>query len=362
MNGRVGVCVVLEDRLDIVADRYFLLGVAEQVADHADLVGVRQLDDDDHVGDRLGERGVHGVPDPLPGEDPPASLHLPPLEVVREAAVADPLRPPLMLLAGGAVLHPQLAALRALDERLVEVVVTRRGEGDELREVCAARLDLGLGRVRHRLCVLPIQREAGLRRGSSTVAVPGVVTPSRVFSIQISRCTTPVPGSSPSALPLTRPLTDITSPGVFMRRIWKPNVLSQPSGPIQSVSIRPRQPRVNPGVEEDRLVSALAGELEVVVDLVEVLRAADLLRHLRPAEREREALEVLAGRHVVPVALRARLAAHAPPSSSSPANSSGRRWATIVFLPIARTSPSWLNIVVFVAIQIDFGSSRVGFW
>ena len=49
-------------------------------------------------------------------------------------------------------------------------------------------------------------------------------------------------------------------------------------------------------------------------------------------------------------------------SSSSPANSSGRRWATIVFLPIARTSPSWLKIVVFAVIQIDFGSSRVGFW
>ena len=53
----------LEDRFDGPADDDVLTWIAEQVADHPDPAGVRQLDEDDDVRPGVRERGMHGYLD-----------------------------------------------------------------------------------------------------------------------------------------------------------------------------------------------------------------------------------------------------------------------------------------------------------
>jgi hypothetical protein len=79
--GRFCVVVVLEDRLDIGADLDWMFGIAEQVAYHSDVVGVRELDEDNQVGARLFQSGVGGVPDAFPAEDLPVWLNGRPSEI-----------------------------------------------------------------------------------------------------------------------------------------------------------------------------------------------------------------------------------------------------------------------------------------
>src|SRR3546814_6416686 len=92
--------MVFEHRLDLGAYPDRLLRIAEQVADQADIVAVRQLDQDDDVRPVTLERGVHRVPDALPTDDAAAALDLFPAHGEGPAAGADPLRPPLPAAAG----------------------------------------------------------------------------------------------------------------------------------------------------------------------------------------------------------------------------------------------------------------------
>src|SRR4030095_1021154 len=96
-----------EHRLHRRADRDVLRGIAEQVADHADPARLRQLDEDDDVGTMLLQRGMHGVPGPLPRVDAAARRDVHPLQVRAEAAVTNPFRAPLELAADAAALGPE---------------------------------------------------------------------------------------------------------------------------------------------------------------------------------------------------------------------------------------------------------------
>jgi len=55
---RLSIIVVLEDRLDFRADGDVLQGVAQQVADHAEVVRMGQLDQDHDVGTGVTQGGV----------------------------------------------------------------------------------------------------------------------------------------------------------------------------------------------------------------------------------------------------------------------------------------------------------------
>ena len=86
-----------------------LLRVAEQVADHADAVGLRQLDQHDDVGALLGQRRVHRVPDALVAVDHALGRRLLVAQVEGVAVVAEPLGSPLPAVARVAALQQQLA-------------------------------------------------------------------------------------------------------------------------------------------------------------------------------------------------------------------------------------------------------------
>src|SRR5690606_12511115 len=96
---------MLEDGLYLRTDPNLLLRIAEQVADQADIVGMRQFHQDDDVGAVSLERRVHRVPDALPTKDAAASFDRLPSHVEGVTAVADPLRPPLPAAAALAALH-----------------------------------------------------------------------------------------------------------------------------------------------------------------------------------------------------------------------------------------------------------------
>src|SRR5258708_25997767 len=69
------------------------------------------------------ERRMHRMPRPLPAIDAALARHLVPVEVERQAFVADPFRSPLEGAAGAAALNQQLAAPRGVPVGLVETVV-----------------------------------------------------------------------------------------------------------------------------------------------------------------------------------------------------------------------------------------------
>src|SRR5262245_18685432 len=69
-----GVVVRLEHGFDGRADLHELARVAEEIAQHADVAGVRQLHEHDDVRAMLLERGMHGVPGAFPAKDRAAAF------------------------------------------------------------------------------------------------------------------------------------------------------------------------------------------------------------------------------------------------------------------------------------------------
>src|SRR5205085_10633235 len=106
LNERVSL-MRLEHRLDGRADRDRLSWITEQVADHPDPAGARQLDEDDDVRPGILERGMDGMPRALPAVDRAASLDRLPAEIEREARMTDPLGSPLPRAARATPLHAQ---------------------------------------------------------------------------------------------------------------------------------------------------------------------------------------------------------------------------------------------------------------
>src|SRR5579859_912798 len=131
----VFVRVVLEHGLDRAADLDLLHRVAEQVADHAHVVRVRQLDQHDEIGAGFSEGGVHRVPDALPAEDAATPRDALPAQIEGAAAVADELRSPLEAVAGVAALHQQLMPVGSLPVRRVQPVGRRPRRRQPRRQI-----------------------------------------------------------------------------------------------------------------------------------------------------------------------------------------------------------------------------------
>src|SRR5207253_8861562 len=123
-SGRA-ITVIFEHAAHSCAD--FRLAAADQVTDHADIAGVRELDEHDDVWRRVGERAVDRVPDALPAVDAAGRLDRGPLRGERPASVADPLRSPAPDAAVGAALHAELVGARAFPVRPLEAVPRRHG-------------------------------------------------------------------------------------------------------------------------------------------------------------------------------------------------------------------------------------------
>ena len=106
--------MVFEDGLDFGADDHLLQRIAEEVADHADVAGVRQFDEHDDVGELLLQRRMDRVPGPLPAEDAGAAGDLHVAEVPRVTGVAEELRAPLEDVALVAALDDEFVAASRL--------------------------------------------------------------------------------------------------------------------------------------------------------------------------------------------------------------------------------------------------------
>ena len=110
-------------------------GIAQKVAEHADVAGIGQLDQHDDVRTVALQRRMHRMPRPLPAVDAALARHLVPIHVEGQALVADPFRPPLERAAFPAALDHQLAAARRLPVRLVEPVILRHRRRQAVRQV-----------------------------------------------------------------------------------------------------------------------------------------------------------------------------------------------------------------------------------
>src|SRR5215831_6796886 len=94
-EGNLGVVVRLEHGFDGRADPDELTRIAEEIAEHADLARLRQLDEHHDVRAVILEGGMHRMPRALPAINNAPPLDPLPVHVEGEAGVADPLRPPL---------------------------------------------------------------------------------------------------------------------------------------------------------------------------------------------------------------------------------------------------------------------------
>src|SRR5262245_56205330 len=109
--------------------------IAEQVADHADVVAVGKLHQHDDVGAVALQRAVNGMPGAFPAVDAAAPGDLFPAHAERAASVTHPLRAPLPCAAILAPLDPELAAPRAFPVGRVEAIRLGHGDGQAGRKV-----------------------------------------------------------------------------------------------------------------------------------------------------------------------------------------------------------------------------------
>lgn len=101
------VGVRFKHRLHRRADLYLLAGIAEQIADHARIVRVREFDENHDIGAVSVQRRVDRMMWPLVGVDAALARDLLSGEVERMAAVTEPFRPPLPRTAAAAFLDAE---------------------------------------------------------------------------------------------------------------------------------------------------------------------------------------------------------------------------------------------------------------
>src|SRR5690606_35628792 len=87
---RIGIRVMLELPDHLGPDDDLLHGIAQQVADHADIAGVGQFDQYRQIGAMVGERLMRGMPYPLPAVDAAGGLDLCPRRIEAVAMMAQP--------------------------------------------------------------------------------------------------------------------------------------------------------------------------------------------------------------------------------------------------------------------------------
>ena len=104
--------MMFEFTLDAGADGDRLHRVAQEIADHPDISGFRQLDEDRKVGAMFAQSLVRRAPDPLPTEDAATRLDIGPLHFKGMATMAKPFRPELPGFARRATLHQKAVLLQ----------------------------------------------------------------------------------------------------------------------------------------------------------------------------------------------------------------------------------------------------------
>src|SRR5438874_12837201 len=97
--------MVFPHDFNIVTNFYVLLGIADQVADQADVSSIGQLYQNHDVGSFISQRFMHRMPDPFKRIDFAVARTLRPAHVTRAAFMTDPLRTELKAAARMTALH-----------------------------------------------------------------------------------------------------------------------------------------------------------------------------------------------------------------------------------------------------------------
>ncbi|GKQ49400.1 hypothetical protein BRSPCE3_02540 [Bradyrhizobium sp. Ce-3] len=97
--------MMFENPFNLFSDRDGLLGIAQEIADHAYAAGVRQLDKQSHVRPVPLQHGVRGMPHALPTENATGWLDLSPRWIKGVTMMAYPFRPELPGTAAVTALH-----------------------------------------------------------------------------------------------------------------------------------------------------------------------------------------------------------------------------------------------------------------
>src|SRR4029453_14555133 len=113
--------------------------IAEEVPEHPDMAGFRQLHERHDVRGMPLERGMHRMPGPLPAIDEAPTLDPLPFDVEGQALVADPLGSPEPGAAIAAALDAQLVVPCARPVRGIEAVGLGDRSGKAGREVVSGR-------------------------------------------------------------------------------------------------------------------------------------------------------------------------------------------------------------------------------
>src|SRR5690606_3511951 len=103
-----GAVMMLEDRLHLRSDDDLLMGVSQEIADHAYISRMRQFDDSNDIGAGILQRGMNGMPDAGPAVDHPLWSHLRPFKIKCLRVVGNPLGRPLIGTGAGVPLDDEL--------------------------------------------------------------------------------------------------------------------------------------------------------------------------------------------------------------------------------------------------------------
>lgn len=102
---RIGILMMFEDAFDLIADSEGLLGIAQQVSDHSDVSGMRQVYEYSQVRTARLQSGMRGMPHSLPAEDSTYRFNLGPCQLKGVTGMAYPFRTKLPRCATIAALH-----------------------------------------------------------------------------------------------------------------------------------------------------------------------------------------------------------------------------------------------------------------
>lgn len=99
--------MMLKEARNFCSNGDVLHRIAQEIADHADAVGMREFNQDGDVGTMTPQDGVRRMPNAFPAENAAAGLDLDPIGIERMAAVTKPFRSELPRPTMPAALHEQ---------------------------------------------------------------------------------------------------------------------------------------------------------------------------------------------------------------------------------------------------------------
>jgi hypothetical protein len=127
--------VIFEDCFDVDVERRILIWIAEQIADHPDVIGVGKSYDRDDVRTRAAKCWMNRVPGSNPTEETAAARDFVPSEVEATAFVADGLGTPLECAAIVTSLDDEFVPFGSFPIFFIESAPLRARSGETVGQI-----------------------------------------------------------------------------------------------------------------------------------------------------------------------------------------------------------------------------------